>query len=206
MCLLSSGIDSPVAAHMIASRGAQTILFHMDNFGPCDPRTLDVVRGITNVLRADLDQEMPLLVAPYHLLQDRIGEMCERSYHCVMCKRYMLLLAREMAKIEGAEAIVTGDSLGQVASQTLQNILVEQKDLDFPVIRPLIGLDKIEIETIAKKIGTYELSVTKLPDCRYVPRKPKTSASERSIDIQEERLSPGNLLDQLVSMTSRISP
>lgn len=206
ICLLSSGIDSPVAAYMMASRGADVILLHMDNFGPSDGRTVNVVQDIAGVLREATGSELPLYSAPYHSFQDRIAFQCDKSFQCVLCKRFMLRMAKDLARREDAEAIITGDSLGQVASQTLQNILVEQRGLEFPVLRPLIGLDKIEIEAIAKEICTYELSITKLPGCKYVPKRPKTSASEKNMDLQESRLDPDEKFSEVLSGMRRISP
>lgn len=147
---------------------------------------------------------MPLYIAPYHAFQERIKALCDGSFQCVLCKRFMLRIASELAVSERARAIITGDSLGQVASQTLQNIIVEQRGLELPVLRPLIGLDKIEIEAIAKEIGTYVLSITKLPGCRYVPRKPRTSVTERSMDIQESRLEPETALKGIISRIRRV--
>ena len=204
VCLLSSGIDSPAAAYMMASREIEVILLHMDNFGQSDTRTVEVVKRIAEVLRKATGGEMPLYIAPYHAFQERIRVLCDGSFQCVLCKRFMLRIARELAVSERARAIITGDSLGQVASQTLQNIIVEQRGLELPVLRPLIGLDKIEIEAIAKEVGTYELSITKLPGCRYVPRKPRTSATERSMDIQESRLEPEAALEGIISRIRRV--
>jgi thiamine biosynthesis protein ThiI len=206
VCLMSGGIDSPVAANLMASRGAEVLLLHMDNFGERDPRILGIVEDLAEVLRESTGTKMPLFMAPYWRMQERIRERCDRRFQCVLCKRYMLRTARDFAQRNGAEAIVTGDSLGQVASQTLQNILVEQRGLNFPIVRPLIGLDKIEIETIAKRIGTYQVSIRKAPSCPYVPRKPQTSAGEFAMDSEESLLEPDNLFRDLINDIVRVTP
>jgi thiamine biosynthesis protein ThiI len=100
----------------------------------------------------------------------------------------MLKVARDLARRIGADAIVTGESLGQVASQTLFNIVSEQSELDFPVLRPLIGLDKLEIEAIAKRIGTYEISIQRGSPCTIVPHRPATMATPELMTSQEKRL------------------
>jgi thiamine biosynthesis protein ThiI len=100
----------------------------------------------------------------------------------------MLKVARNLARKLGAEGIATGESMGQVASQTLYNIVSEQSGLDFPVLRPLIGLDKLEIEAIAKQIGTYEISIRKGTPCTIVPFRPATMATPEMIRGQETRL------------------
>ena len=120
-------------------------------------------------------------MAPHGDNQREIFENCDRSYQCVMCKRVMQRTARELAKILGADAIVMGDSLGQVASQTLRNIVSENIGLDFPVIRPLIGMDKLEIEAIAKEIGTYDISIRPTDGCTIVPVGPITNADPEKV-------------------------
>jgi thiamine biosynthesis protein ThiI len=100
----------------------------------------------------------------------------------------MLKVARDLARRIGADAVVTGESLGQVASQTLYNIVSEQSGLDFPVLRPLIGLDKLEIEAEAKRIGTYEISIRKGSPCSIVPHRPATMATPELMAAQEKRL------------------
>ena len=206
VCLLSSGIDSPVAAYLMASRGAEVQLLHMDNFGSSDPRILEIVKDLASVLRKVTETSMPLYSTPYFKMQERINKRCGRSYQCVLCKRFMLRTARDFALSEDAEAIITGDSLGQVASQTLQNILVEQRGLEFPVLRPLIGLDKLEIEAVARKIGTYEQSIRKAPSCPFVPQKPQTSAEIGAMKREESYLDPQETLGTLLKGIERVSP
>jgi len=118
-------------------------------------------------------------------------EKCRPNLHCVLCRRMMLRVAGELGKRQGAFAIVTGESLGQVASQTLTNIATEFPAAPLPVLRPLIGLDKQEIVEMAKRIGTYEISIQPGNCCTAVPERPATKAGigfveaeERGLDIQ----------------------
>ena len=179
--LMSNGIDSPVASYRMSLMGADVILLHMDNRPYTDDRSVENVKTIAERLREVTGKEFPLYMAPHGDNQREISENCDRSYQCVMCKRVMQRTARELAKILGADAIVMGDSLGQVASQTLRNIVSENIGLDFPVIRPLIGMDKLEIEAIAKEIGTYDISIRPTDGCTIVPVGPITNADPEKV-------------------------
>jgi thiamine biosynthesis protein ThiI len=181
VCLISGGIDSPVAAYVMSRVGAEVILLHMDNRPFANDRIFERVKKLADRLRAVTGQEIPLYSAPHGPSQKIIHKTCDSHYQCVMCKRTMQRTARELSKQLGCEAIVMGDSLGQVASQTLHNIRFENSGLDFPVLRPLIGYDKLEIEAIAKEIGTYELSIAPALSCSIVPQKPITEAQPEKI-------------------------
>ena len=179
--LMSNGIDSPVASYRMSLMGADVILLHMDNRPYTDDRSVENVKAIAERLREVTGKEFPLYMAPHGDNQREIFENCDRSYQCVMCKRVMQRTARELARMLGADAIVMGDSLGQVASQTLRNIVSENIGLDFPVIRPLIGMDKLEIEAIAKEIGTYDISIRPTDGCTIVPVGPITNADPEKV-------------------------
>jgi len=174
ICLLSGGIDSPVAAYMLAERGAEVVLLHMDNRPYADEAATGKIDRLRGQLESAIGRRVRLFVAPHGPNQEIFSKLCSPAYQCVLCKRTMLHVAKELALRIGGEAIVTGESLGQVASQTLHNIRVESHELDFPVLRPLIGLDKIEIEALAKRIGTYEISIANPSPCAIVPRHPIT--------------------------------
>lgn len=192
VCLLSGGIDSPVAAYMMAERGVGLILLHLDITPEGEDGGLDKMIDMAREIERAAGTMVQLLVAPYWRNQRKITEGCGRGYQCVLCKRLMLRIARRVCDLTGSDAIVTGESLGQVASQTLHNIRAEEHGLDFLVLRPLIGLDKLEIEAIAKRIGTYDISIVSVSPCRIVPRKPATMAGTsrieqecRNVDIDE---------------------
>ena len=195
VALLSSGIDSPVAAYMMAAQGAEVILLHMDNRPFTDDRSIEKVKLLQKRLSEEVGRELPLHIAPHGRNQGVMKASCQRQYQCVLCKRLMIRVATGLAKRLGAEAIVMGDSLGQVASQTLRNIGSEYHGLDFPVLRPLIGLDKLEIEAIAKRIGTYEISIMPEPPCGVVPIKPATMARIEVVEKEERKADLGSLVE-----------
>lgn len=176
VCLISGGIDSPVAAYVMTMRGTETILLHMDNRPYSDDTGIEKVQELRDRIELVTGRTIRLFVAPHGRNQEIISASCRKGFQCVLCKRTMLRAASTFARKVGAEAIVTGDSLGQVASQTVQNIRAESLDLDIPVLRPLIGLDKIEIENIAKRIGTFEISTRTPSECTLVPKRPVTMA------------------------------
>lgn len=176
VCLLSGGIDSPVAAYVMAKAGAEVILLHMDNRPFADDGPVENVKKIAARLREVTGTEMPLYCAPHGESQAAIREHIDRIYTCVMCKHAMILTAKNLCLKLGAKAVVMGDSLGQVASQTLMNIKSETKGIAFTVLRPLIGYDKLEIIDIAEKIGTFELSNLPAVGCTLVPKKVVTEA------------------------------
>lgn len=188
VALVSGGIDSPVAVYKMAMMGADIVILHMDNRPHTDDRCLEKVKKITDRLSTVTGRDISLYAAEHGANQTLIGKGCDRSYQCVLCKRLMMRVAKEFALRNGCAGIVMGDSLGQVASQTLRNIRSESADLGFPVLRPLIGLDKLEIETVAKEIGTYELSILPEAPCGMVPNRPITEAEPMKVMAQQSKL------------------
>ena len=187
VALISGGFDSPVASYIMAKRGADVVLLHMDNGIYSSKKEIEKVRKITERLREVTDKEFPLYVLNHEANQTLIKERCEHSYQCVMCKRTMQFVAKEFSKKHGCSGIIMGDSLGQVASQTLRNIRAEGSGLDFPIVRPLIGMDKTEIIDIARKIGTYDISAVQAGGCGVVPQKPVTEArTDKVLELQSK--------------------
>ena len=188
VALMSNGIDSPVASYLMSQRGADVVLLHMDNRPFTDDRSIEIVKDIAAQLREVTGKEFPLYVAKHGDNQQAIHDGCDYHYQCVMCKRVMQRTARELAKNIGADGIIMGDSLGQVASQTLRNIKSENIGLNFPVVRPLIGMDKLEIIDIAKKIGTFDISIRETNGCLIVPTKPITEANPEKVVAMSEKI------------------
>jgi tRNA uracil 4-sulfurtransferase len=188
VCLISGGIDSPVAAYTMARQGIDVVLLHMDNSPYSDESSLEKVYDIRERLEAVTARDIQLFIAPHGRNQELTANACRKGFQCVICKRTMLRTAKGAARRIGAEAIVTGDSLGQVASQTLQNLKAETHGLDFPVLRPLIGMDKLEIENMAKSIGTYEISTRTPSVCTMVPKRPVTMARIDRLLDEESKL------------------
>lgn len=196
VCLLSGGIDSPVAAYEVGRNGAEVVLLHMDNRPYSDNAVIEKVQQLACRLAEGLSHPIELYVAPHGYNQLMISRNCRRDLQCVLCKRTMLRVATNLAKEIGAEAVVTGESLGRVASQTLHNLAAEEDGLGFPVLRPLIGLDKPEIENIAKRIGTYETSMLKSSPCSAVPSRPVTMATAEMMRAEEGKLDIGKLAEE----------
>ena len=188
VALVSGGIDSPVAAYKMTERGADVVLLHMDNRPHTDDRCIAKAKKIAGRLSVVTGKEIQLYAADHGINQTLIKKGCDNSYQCVLCKRLMMHVAKEFALRNGCSGIVMGDSLGQVASQTLRNIRSESSGLDFPVLRPLIGLDKLEIEAIAKEIGTYEISILPESPCGVVPQRPITEAEPRKVESLQSLL------------------
>ena len=205
LALISGGIDSPVAAYLMDKAGADIILLHMDNRPFADDVSVEKVRSLAERLRAVTGSPFPLYSSPHGISQDRISKTCDRSYQCVLCKRTMLRVAQELAGRFGCGGIVMGDSLGQVASQTLKNLRYVSRGLDIPVVRPLIGFDKIEIEAIAKEIGTYELSIIRSDGCSIVPSKPVTEADLKKMEQFDEALDLHELAINVADSAVRLS-
>jgi len=190
--LISEGIDSPVALYIMAKK-MDCVALHMDNypFGGDGEKVVELVSHISGKIGKDIK----LYSVPFgEIVQKEIYEKCEERYRCVMCKRMMYRVAEEIGRNESAEIIVTGENLGQVASQTLQNLMVLEKSISMPVVRPLIGLDKEEIIDIAKRIGTYGISIKKSEPCSLVPSKPATSSALESIKKEEEKMDVANII------------
>ncbi len=205
VCLLSGGIDSPVAAYMMGDVGAQPVLLHMDNSERTSEGSIEKLKALTRRLESVLDQSITLCKVPHRPNQKAIADSCDRSFQCVLCKRFMLKIATALSQKLGAEAVVTGGSLGQVASQTLENIGAEQSGIDFPILRPLIGLDKLEIEKTAKRIGTYEISIRESCSCPFLPQRPRTRAQVEEIMREEEKLPFERLVRRSVETVEEIS-
>jgi thiamine biosynthesis protein ThiI len=198
VALISGGIDSPVAASLMASRGAEITLLHMDNRPFGDERGLKKVQAQAELLRSASGQQMPLLIAPHGENQTIIKRNCDNSYQCVLCKTLMLKVAEQVALNTGCHGIVMGDSLGQVASQTLRNLDVVGRSISLPILRPLIGLDKLDIEAIGKKVGTYAISIMPEMPCTAVPNRPITQADSNKMRIQEERIDLPTMVESSV--------
>jgi thiamine biosynthesis protein ThiI len=178
VALVSGGIDSPVAAWMMMKRGCRILPVYVSLEGLAGEGARARAEQVVEVLRG-YQPDIRLRVIPDSYLacaRDRLTRDGTERFTCLICKRRMYRIAAAVARGEGAKGIVTGESLGQVASQTLDNLLVLDDATDLPVYRPLIGLDKEEITRIARAIGTFRPSTEAVEGCRAVPKKPSTSA------------------------------
>ncbi len=192
MALLSGGIDSPVAAWRMMKRGC-TVTFATFHAFPLQDRTLmDKARELARVL-ARYQYRSRLLLVPFGPAQQAIVAACPAPLRVVLYRRFMVRIAEALAARHGAKALVTGESLGQVASQTLDNMSVIDQAAAGPVLRPLVGMDKDEITQQARRIGTLDISTLPDQDCcqLFVPRSPATAAhlpevleAERAVDVR----------------------
>ncbi len=195
LALISGGIDSPVAAWMMMRRGSPVSLLHFDSRPYAD--AIERVRTVGEVLsRWTTGRRITLITVPNAKGIEAISARYPRAT-CVLCRRLMYRVAVEVSKIEEAVGIVTGYSLGQVASQTPENIRAEQVGLKAPFYHPLIAMDKTEITDLARKIGTYQISVES-QSCSAVPHKPMTRAKLEDIRAMERELKLKDLALELL--------
>lgn len=198
--LLSGGIDSPVATFRVLKRGATAVLCHFHS-APFTDRSS--VRKALELARMIADRQGPttLYLVPLGEAQQQIVVATPPALRVVLYRRLMMRVAGEIARREGAKALVTGDSLGQVASQTLENISCADDASALPVLRPLIGNDKKEIVTEAIRLGTYETSILPFEDCcsLFVPRAPATRASVEECREAERDLDMAALVEACIA-------
>lgn len=197
VALVSSGIDSPVATYLMMKRGCQVIALYCDN----DPYTSEEALKNFNDLIDQLNlyasgAPIKKRVIKYGEYLSACKEKAPERMTCVLCKSGMYKTAGKLAKKLHAEAVIDGSSLGQVASQTLPNILATREDLDVPVLSPLIGLDKLEITRIAEKIGTFEISKRNDGGCKAVPRYPETNADLELVKEVKEQMNQDEELEK----------
>jgi len=201
MALLSGGIDSPVAGWQIAKRGALVDFVHFHGQPYSDPSSARQASRLALHLKPWLIKSK-LWMVPFGEIQSEIVTTAPQHLRIVLYRRFMMRIAEALARREGAEALVTGESLGQVASQTLPNLTATDQVVEtMPVLRPLVGHDKLEIEAIAKRIGTYEISIAPHQDCcvLFVPRQVTTAAKPSQLAEAEARLDVEGLVEKGVA-------
>lgn len=187
--LLSGGIDSPVAGWMIAKRGVRLEAVHFHSHPYTSDRAKEKVIDLARIMSA-YTGEIRLHVVPFTEIQLDIIEKCPKNYLTIIMRRLMMKIAEKISVQNGSNALITGESIGQVASQTMESLVVTDNAVNMPVFRPCIGMDKEEIVTISKKIDTYETSILPFEDCCtiFVPKHPKTKPSVAEIEEAEKLL------------------
>lgn len=195
VCLLSGGIDSPVAAYRLMKRGCSVIFVHFHSYPYQSKISQEKAGDIVDVLSYFQNSSRMYLI-PFGDIQQEIVLNAPAKYRVVLYRRMMMRIAQAIAFKEKALALVTGDSLGQVASQTLENMSTIEDAVKLPVFRPLIGMDKIEIIDKAKAIGTYDISIIPDQDCcqLFIPKNPATRTSIDEIEKVEQSLDIGKLI------------
>ena len=193
--LLSGGIDSPVASYHAIKRGIKVIFIHFSSYPFTEKESVEKTEKIVERLNS-FQYESKLYVIPFSEIQQEILTKCEAPFRVLLYRRFMLRIAEKVAKRENAKALVTGESVGQVASQTLENMGAVEAVAELPVLRPLIGMNKEEITKKAKEIGTYEISILPAEDCcqRFIPEHPETKAELKKLRQEEEKLDVTSLI------------
>lgn len=192
MLMLSGGIDSPVAGYMMARRGVELHAVYYHSHPYTSERAKDKVKQLTNILK-EYTGKLTLYVVPFTEIQMQIIEKCREDELTIIMRRFMMRLACRLAEKFGINSVTTGESIGQVASQTMEGLVVSDDVADRPVFRPLVAMDKVDIMDVSRKIETYETSILPYEDCCtiFVPKHPKTKPrlveiikSESVLDIE----------------------
>ncbi len=187
--LLSGGIDSPVASYLMLKRGIDPVYVHFHSYPYTDKASINKVEELVKTLQKH-QLQAKLYLVPFAEFQKRILDKVHEKYRIVLYRRFMYRVASKIAKKENAKCLIAGDSVGQVASQTLENINAISEVTDLPILRPLIGKDKVEIVNKAKEIGTYEISIQPHEDAcsRFLPDHPETKTKIKNINKEEKNI------------------
>ena len=205
MLLLSGGIDSPVAGFQLMRRGVNINAVHFFSFPYTSERAKEKVIELARIL-GTYGGGMRVFVVPFTEIQMQIHEKCPDSLGTLLMRRYMMRIANRIARQHGAQALITGENLGQVASQTMEALGCTDAVCDLPVFRPLIGLDKLEITEQAIKIGAYETSILPYEDCCtvFTPRHPTTKPKVEQLIEAEQALDTEALVAEAVANTESV--
>ena len=195
--LLSGGIDSPVSTYMIARRGVRLIPVHFFSFPYTSEQAKEKVVELATLL-TDYCGKMTVEVVPFTHIQEEIRDKCPEEYFTLIMRRFMMRLAEKIAVYYGAGAIVTGENLGQVASQTMEAMAVTRAVTTLPIVQPLIGFHKEEIVRLARKIGTLGTSILPYEDCCtvFTPRHPRTKPKLKDVEAVEAALDVDALVEE----------
>ena len=197
--LISGGIDSPVASYMMAKRGLELTAVH---FASPPYTSIRAEEKVVELLQrvAKYSGRMKMFTVPFTEIQEQIREKCKEDYFTIIMRRFMMEIAEEIARKNGCHALITGESLGQVASQTLNAIECTDNACNMPVFRPLIGMDKEEIISISRKIDTFEVSIQPYEDCCtvFTPKHPKTKPVLSEVIAEQNKLDCKGLIQRAV--------
>ncbi|MCQ4770695.1 tRNA 4-thiouridine(8) synthase ThiI [Intestinimonas massiliensis] len=205
MSLLSGGIDSPVASWMMAKRGVALEMVHFYSYPYTSPEAKEKVLDLARLL-TPWTGRLIVHVVPFTHIQEELRRACPEELFTLLMRRFMMRIAEGMARRTGCRALVTGESLGQVASQTMDAMAVTGAVASLPVFRPLVGMDKEEVVRIARKIGTFETSILPYEDCCtvFTPRHPRTRPHLDEIEAAEAALDVEALVQEALDATERV--
>ena len=200
--LLSGGIDSPVAGFMIAKRGVELCCVHYHSFPYTSERAKEKVLELARIL-SEYCGKMRVYIVPFTEIQMQIHEKCPENFTTLIMRRYMMRIAEILARKDGAQALITGESIGQVASQTMEALGCTDEVVSMPVFRPCVGMDKSEIIERAERIGTMETSSLPYEDCCtvFTPKHPATHPRKELVRRAEEKLDSQALIDAAIEGT-----
>ena len=206
MCLLSGGIDSPVAAYMMAKRGVEIECVHFFSYPYTSElaknKVLELARLVTRYCG-----RMTVNVVSFTQIQEAIRDNCPEEFFTLIMRRFMMEISQRIGQEHGCEALITGENLGQVASQTMQAMAVTGAVVDIPIFMPLVGMDKEEIVSIARKIGTMQTAILPYEDCCtvFTPKHPKTKPNLKQLIFAEKNLDREALILQAIENTEKIT-
>lgn len=200
LLLLSGGIDSPVAGYMMAGRGMQLFALHFHSFPYTSEMAKEKVLNLAQKL-SEYCGHLKLFIVPFTEIQNSIHKNCPEKFTVTLMRRFMMKIATKICENNFISAIITGESLAQVASQTVESITCTNAATNLPVFRPLIGTDKIDIINMSKKIGTYETSILPYEDCCtiFLPKNPVIKPKLAAVEHFEENLETDALIEKAVS-------
>jgi len=204
-CLLSGGIDSPVAGYMIAKRGVEIECIHFFSYPYTSDRAKDKVLELARLMTRYCGR-MTVDIVGFTEIQEAIRDKCPEEYFTLVMRRFMMRISERIALDHGCGCLITGENLGQVASQTMQAMAVTGSVVSLPVFHPLIGMDKEEIITVARKIGTMETSILPYEDCCtvFTPRHPKTKPTLAEVEAAESALDVEALIARALENTEKV--
>lgn len=205
-CLLSGGIDSPVAGYMIAKRGVELEAIHFFSYPYTSERAKEKVLELARLMTRYCGR-MTVNIVGFTEIQEAIRDHCPEEYFTLIMRRFMMRIAEAIANKDGCKCLVTGENLGQVASQTMEAMAVTGAVVHMPVFHPLIGMDKEEIVTIARRIGTLETSILPYEDCCtvFTPRHPKTKPILEEVEKVEAALDVEALIQRALENTEKVA-
>ena len=205
MCLLSGGIDSPVAAYMIAKRGVEIESVHFFSYPYTSQLAKDKVIELARLVTR-YSGRMTVNVVSFTEIQEAIRDNCPEEFFTLIMRRFMMEISQRIAMQHGCVALITGENLGQVASQTMEARTVTGAVVDIPIFMPLVGMDKEEIVTIARKIGTLDTSILPYEDCCtvFTPKHPKTKPTLEQLVNAERKLDRETLIQKALDSVEKI--
>lgn len=206
LLLLSGGIDSPVAGYMLAKRGVEIDAIHFESFPYTSERAKEKVIALARKLTEYTDKIRIHFISLTEI-QEAIRDNCEEDYFTLILRRFMMPIAERVARRYGAEALITGESIGQVASQTMSALAVTDSTVNIPVFRPLIGMDKEEIVEVSRRIDTFETSILPFEDCCtvFTPRHPRTKPVLEKVVRAEASLDREALIERALATESEMT-